>query len=301
VATTIYDPGATGARARKADKAKAVVKSTSVAKATPVTKAKLGLTPVELARRERVFRVYRDLGPSRTYKRLNAAIAQNEGTIAARLLNAWSAEHSWKERVREHDDRLAAAAGSTINAEYKPDYDIEEALLHSAQIALDRALSANVEPQNPHQVKALIDAAINALRAVENRQSGRKTGAELAGGVKRVAVLLDKIEARIRASHAIQEGRTIDGEATDVTPLALAAPETDEQGKELEQQAGARPAPAEAEASADESDQPHGSRPEPGPAEPHSEHGEHGEHGEQHSEQVVEGLTFAQRLALRKR
>jgi hypothetical protein len=286
VATTTYDPGATGARARKAVTAKAVK---AVVKATSVAKAKIGLTPVELARRERVFRVYRDLGPSRTYKRLNAAIAQNEGTIAARLLNAWSAEHSWKERVREHDDRLAAAAGSTINAEYKPDYDIEEALLHSAQIALDRALSANVEPQNPHQVKALIDAAINALRAVENRQSGRKTGAELSGGVKRVAVLLDKIEARIRAS---QEGRMIDGEATDVTPLALAAPEAAEQGEgQAQPQASARPAPAEAETGGAESDQPHGSRPEPGPAEPHSEHGEPG----------VAGLTFAQRLALRKR
>ncbi len=191
-----------------------------------VTKMKPGaaITPVELAKRENVFRVYRDLGPTRSYKKLMVAIVSTHGTIATRTLNGWSKMHSWPERLREHDQSLALAT-MTQNPDFDPNYDFEEKLLHAAQIALTRALEANVTPANPHQQKALIDASINAVRIVELRRSGKKDRGAEAVGRKRVSDLLDAIEQRVRAAYG--EGKVIDVEATEVVSQTLLPPADD--------------------------------------------------------------------------
>lgn len=189
-------------------------------KAATKASAAKALAPRDLARREAIFRVYRDMGPTRSYKRLLVAIADTHGKVSARTLNEWSSQHSWAERLREHDAQLAQAVrADEASRQYDPNFDAEEALLHSAQIALNRALSANVTPANPHQMKALTDLAINAIKLVDLRRQGRKDVAEQASGRKRVTELLDAIEDRVRKAMGMR-GKVIDAEATVVTPAA---------------------------------------------------------------------------------
>lgn len=248
------------------------------------TKAGKKPTPVELAKRENVFRVYRDLGPSRSYKRLQVAIKDSYGQIAPRVLNQWSKEHSWQDRLRVHDDEAAkAAAVAAPNPDYDPNFDVEEALLHSAQIALTRALTANVTVSTPHQQKALIDAAINGLKAVEMRRQGRRDKGETAGQSKRITGMLEAIEERIRAALAgkPKEGEVIDVEATEVKDeVAPALPRPLEDVVEEKPEAVSEPAADEGE-----------------PVASRDAGGEVAEipHGE-----GVRPLTVAERLALRK-
>ena len=158
--------------------------------------------PAQLARREAIFSIYRDLGPSRSYKRLIAAVKDKHGSVSPRTLNAWSKKHGWAERLREHDDALARAAVAT-NPDFDPNYDVEEALLIVAQIALTRALNAIVVPQNAHQMKALVDLAVNALKAIDARRAGRQDAVKIATGKKRVSEMLDEIEDRVRAAYEL--------------------------------------------------------------------------------------------------
>lgn len=174
------------------------------------------VTPAQLARREAIFRVYRDLGPSRSYRRLIAATKDSHRSVSPRTLNAWSKKHGWAERLREHDGALARTAVAT-NPDFDPNYDVEEALLHNCQIALTRALAATVVPQNAHQMKALIDLAINGLRAIDARRAGRQDASEIATGRKRVSIMLDEIEDRVRKAYELAalaaKGGVIDVEA----------------------------------------------------------------------------------------
>src|SRR5260370_19762243 len=85
---------------------------------------------------------------------------------------------------------------------------------HNWQIALERALAANIVPQNAHQQKALVDLAINGLKAIELRRQGRRDKGEMAAGTKRVSQLLDAIEARVRAAYELKG--VIDVEAVPV-------------------------------------------------------------------------------------
>lgn len=175
------------------------------------------ISPAELAQREKVFAVYRDLGANRSYKRLIVAVRDTFGPISPARLNKWSQAHSWQDRLRVYDNDLAKGqAAIALNPDYDPNYDVEEALLHSAQIALTRALSAIVVPQNAHQMKALIDLAINALKLIEARRSGRQDAGKLASGKKRVSEMLDEIEDRVRAAYELA-GQSSGG-MIDVTP-----------------------------------------------------------------------------------
>jgi hypothetical protein len=176
----------------------------------------------QLAKREAIFCVYRDLGPSRSYKRLIAAVQDKHGSVSARTLNSWSKMHSWSERLREHDDAIARAAVATENPGFDPNYDVEEALLHNCQIALQRALATNIVPQNAHQLKALVDLAINGLKAIELRRQGRRDKGEMAAGTKRVSQLLDAIEARIRAAYELKG-------VIDVEAVRVEQPQLEEQ------------------------------------------------------------------------
>jgi hypothetical protein len=64
------------------------------------------LDPAQLAKREDVFRLYRDMGPTRSYDRLVAAIQDKHGSVSKRTLANWSRQHSWQERVAEYDGEL---------------------------------------------------------------------------------------------------------------------------------------------------------------------------------------------------
>jgi hypothetical protein len=161
--------------------------------------------PAQLAKREAIFCVYRDLGPHRNYRRLQVAIKSTHGSVSPRTLNSWSQLHSWQERCREHDERLAKGKAATEGEPFDPDFDIEEALLHNAQIALNRALKADIAVETPHQQKALIDAAINAVKIVDMRRGGRQTTGEIANSKRKFIEAVQKIEARIRAAHAAEK------------------------------------------------------------------------------------------------
>ena len=180
------------------------------------------LDPVQLARREEIFRLYRDMGPTRNYDRLLAAIEAKHGKVSSRTLVNWSGQHSWQERVAEYDRDLTK--GFQVQAEdLDPNFDRRDTLLKAAHLALLRVLQSNPIVRTPQDAKALIDAANNAIKLVELRGANdidRKSGSE---SRKRMFEILQSIEARIREAGRAQS-RTIDGEAVMVADLALPAP-----------------------------------------------------------------------------
>jgi hypothetical protein len=169
-------------------------------------------SPQELAKRESIFQVYCNLGPARSYAKLMIAIVDTYGTIGARTLNAWSKRHSWKERLAVFDDAHHTAIVPLV---VPLNFDREEALLEAASQALMRALSASVQASNPHQLKALIDAAGNAIRLVEKLREGRDSKAGELGKQVTMGQLLAKIEQRIKDGFAAGRGenaKVIEGE-----------------------------------------------------------------------------------------
>ena len=178
--------------------------------------------PQELARREDIFRVYRDLGPARSYNRLIVAIRDRFGEVNKRQLMTWSKEYSWQERLHAHDaeeEKRRSLALSEQDA-LDPNFDQQDALLRAAAKALKRALEATVTVAiKPSELKALVDTAVNAIKLVEMLRSGEAGKKGDGSGNKRMFAVLDALEARLRAG-APQQGAKID-----VTPGA-AVPET---------------------------------------------------------------------------
>ena len=178
--------------------------------------------PQELARREDIFRVYRDLGPARSYNRLTVAIRDRFGEVNKRQLMTWSKEYSWQERLHVHDaeeEKRRALALAEQDA-LDPNFDQQDALLRAAAKALKRALEATVTVAiKPSELKALVDTAVNAIKLVEMLRSGEAGKKGDGSGNKRMFAVLDALEARLRAG-APQQGAIID-----VTPGA-AVPET---------------------------------------------------------------------------
>src|SRR3954466_1285576 len=82
--------------------------------------------PTQLARREDIFRLYRDMGPTRNYDRLVAAIEAKHGSISKRTLANWSQKHSWQERVAEYDRDLTKGAQVQVEA-LDPNFDRRDA------------------------------------------------------------------------------------------------------------------------------------------------------------------------------
>src|SRR3954453_11189705 len=124
------------------------------------------LDPVQLARREEIFRLYRDMGPTRNYDRLLAAIEAKHGSVSKRTLANWSRQHSWQARVAEYDRDLTK--GAQVQAEdLDPNFDWRDALLKAAHLALLRVLQSNPVVRTPQDAKALIDPANNAIKLVE--------------------------------------------------------------------------------------------------------------------------------------
>ena len=180
------------------------------------------LDPVQLVRREDIFRLYRDMGPTRNYDRLLAAIEAKHGKVSSRTLANWSGQHSWQERVAEYDRDLTK--GFQVQAEdLDPNFDRRDTLLKAAHLALLRVLQSNPVVRTPQDAKALIDAANNAIKLVEllRANDGARKGSS--DGKKRMFEVLESIEARIREAGRAQS-RTIDGVAVMVSDLALPAP-----------------------------------------------------------------------------
>jgi len=181
------------------------------------------LDPVQLARREEIFQLYRDMGPTRNYDRLLAAIESKHGTLSKRTLANWSKQHSWQWRVTEYDRDLTKGAQVQVEV-LDPNFDQRDALLKAAHLALMRVLQSNPVVRTAQDAKALIDAANNAIKLVEllrandgdRKGSGERT--------KHMFEVLEAIEARIRGAGRAQS-RAIDGEAAMVADLALPAPQ----------------------------------------------------------------------------
>jgi hypothetical protein len=191
--------------------------------------------PQELARREDIFRVYRDLGPARSYNRLIVAIRDKFGEVNKRQLMTWSKEYSWQERLHVHDaeeEKRRALALAEQDA-LDPNFDQQDALLRAAAKALKRALEATVTVAiKPSELKALVDTAVNAIKLVEMLRSGEARKNGHGSGNKRMFAVLDALEARLRAG-APQQGAIID-----VTPGA-AVPETS--AREIAEQVRCQP------------------------------------------------------------
>src|SRR5580700_8246430 len=116
------------------------------------------LDPAQIARREHIFSVYRDLGPTRSYDRLLAAIAEKHGNVSKRTLANWSRQHSWGERITEHDRQMEKGLQGQSEV-LDPNFDIVDALLKAAHLTLLRVLRSNPVVRTAQDAKALVDAA----------------------------------------------------------------------------------------------------------------------------------------------
>lgn len=184
------------------------------------------LAPDQLAKREAIFGVYRDLGPTRNYERVIELVRPKYGDVSERTLVYWSGQHNWQARVAEYDDTLAM--GSEVQAELDPNFDPIEALARSAHLALQRALASHPVVRTPQDYKALVDSAEKALLCIEKLRElgvGRSKPAELQGVVNRAARLFELVDQATRAKFAAlgtpvkdHVGPVIEGKAEAVTP-----------------------------------------------------------------------------------
>ena len=173
--------------------------------------------PVQLVRREDIFRLYRDMGPTRNYDRLLTAIEAKHGKVSSRTLANWSGQHSWQERVAEYDRDLTKGFQGQAE-DLDPNFDQRDALLRAAHLALLRVLQSNPIVRTPQDAKALIDAANNAIKLVELLRANDGARKSSSDGKKSMFEVLESIEARIREAGRAQP-QAIDGEAVMVTDL----------------------------------------------------------------------------------
>ena len=181
------------------------------------TRRRTSLDPVQLARREDIFRLYRDMGPTRNYDRLLTAIEAKHGKVSSRTLANWSGQHSWQERAAEYDRDLTKGFQGQAE-DLDPNFDQRDALLRAAHLALQRVLQSNPIVRTPQDAKALIDAANNAIKLVELLRANDGARKSSSDGKKSMFEVLESIEARIRNAGRAQP-RTIDGEAVMVADL----------------------------------------------------------------------------------
>jgi hypothetical protein len=105
----------------------------------------------KLQQRELAFVVYRDLGPTRSMRKLAELPARDHPDIAAAgapSLARWARLHGWQARVKVHDNAMAKAPVQVLSAPQSrmvadPDFDQVDALLSAANQALTRALNAS--------------------------------------------------------------------------------------------------------------------------------------------------------------
>ncbi|MDE2096283.1 MAG: hypothetical protein KGL39_03490 [Patescibacteria group bacterium] len=173
-------------------------KPKAAAKPQPDGKVPAKHSPIELARREEAFRLYRDLGVNRTYARLMAILPRRFGEVSERTLSNWSREDDWKTRIEDHDRRKMAADINNLD----PKFDQVDYMLKAAHLALLKALNASVDivPTRPGEIKQLIDAGRNAIVVCQQLMELRNGGRDGDGAVSKKTMFdeLEKVEERIR-------------------------------------------------------------------------------------------------------
>src|SRR5215472_3737682 len=114
-------------------------------------------------------------------------------------LEKWSKMHRWVERVRAHDKSVSAAPPQPAELTVDPNFDQIDALLTAANKALTRAMNAAPVVTKPSDVKALVDAAANALKLIEtirNQSVGKVSREEVAQEMARVLGEVEKARMR---------------------------------------------------------------------------------------------------------
>jgi hypothetical protein len=154
----------------------------------------------KLKQRELAFTIYRDMGQRRSFPALERELKRGHPEIAVsrQSLEKWSKMHHWVERVRSREKAVAAASEQQADVKLDPNFDQVDALLQAANRALTRAMSATPVVTKPADVKALVDAAANALKLIETiktNQTGKVSRQEVANEMTRI---LDLVEAARR-------------------------------------------------------------------------------------------------------
>ena len=156
------------------------------------------LSPEQLGRREDIFRLYRDMGPARSYDRLLAAIEKKHGKISKRTLANWSRQHSWQERIAEYDSELEKGMQGQAGP-LDPNFDQVDALLKAANLTIMRVLQASPQVKTARDAKALLDAAVTAMKLAEMLRGTQRSPEDDEESRKRMWALIDKVEAIKRA------------------------------------------------------------------------------------------------------
>ena len=166
----------------------------------------------QLAKREDIFRVYRDMGPARSYDRLLAAIEKKHGKLCKRTLANWSRRHSWQQRIAEYDSELEK--GMQGQAEpLDPNIDQVDALLKAAHLTMMRVLQASPQVKTARDAKALLDAAVTAMKLAEMLRGTQRSPEDDEESRRRMWALIDKVEAIKRAQfEAERRARSRDQE-----------------------------------------------------------------------------------------
>jgi hypothetical protein len=185
----------------------------------------------KLEQREAAFAIYRDMGPRRSLVVLEGELKRNHPEIAVsrQSLEKWSKVHHWVERVRAHDKSIAAVPRQQPELKVDPNFDQVDALLQAANRALTRAMSATPVVTKPSDVKALVDAAANALKLIETirgQSVGKVSREEIAQEMARVLDLVRQardhdvellVEAELKKQGITRSG--IDQDAGSVAPM----------------------------------------------------------------------------------
>jgi hypothetical protein len=151
--------------------------------------------------REAAFAIYRDMGTARSMHRLEQLLKKDYPDIAVSRssLESWSRRHDWHARVKAHDEAMAKGRAQLLQRQpgvmVSPQFDQIGALLSAANQALTRAMNAAPVVTKPGDVKALVDAAANALKLVEtikNQSSGKVSREEVAQEMARILAEVEK-------------------------------------------------------------------------------------------------------------
>ena len=164
---------------------------------TPATKPPRKGAFVADPRREQVFVLYRDLGPGRSFRKLQEAVSVRwpANPLSLGTLSNWSTQFGWKKRIEEYELGQQRATPTTTSQQVPVAGDDVDNLRKAASQALARALQGMSVPiTKPGDVKALVDTASKALELADKlkqERTGTATSAEIAEFGRK---LLDRIE-----------------------------------------------------------------------------------------------------------
>jgi hypothetical protein len=188
------------------------------------------LSDEDWQKRERVFGMYRDMGPMRGLSKVLKLLQDKHPDIAVSksTLEHWSRAHDWHARAQTFDQAQAQGMASAPNARRRAaraaanvmqpatstdpaEFDQIGALVMAANQALTKAMGANPVITKPGDMKLLVDAAANALKLVEtirNQSSGKVSRDEIAREMERVLGEVEKarmVDIEDLASKQIEE------------------------------------------------------------------------------------------------